>query len=160
MTVTLDGLTTAAWARLYADSNPRPDLRPSICRSSVGQPITGYAGAPLFVGVGDAPGDEPAGPVARLEFSLPVPNPAKLGQSARFHYAVPATLAGGTYELGIYDLSGRLVKKVDSGIAQAGRWSLQWDLRNATGQQVHGGVYFARLSLAGTHLSQKFVILQ
>ena len=46
MTVTLDGLTTAAWARLYADSNPRPDLRPSICRSSVGQPITGYAGAP------------------------------------------------------------------------------------------------------------------
>ena len=46
LTVTLDGVTTTAWARLYANSTPRPDLQPSICRSSVGQPITGYPGAP------------------------------------------------------------------------------------------------------------------
>jgi hypothetical protein len=121
---------------------------------------TGYAGAPLFVGVDDDPDGGPAGPVAQLEFALPVPNPARMGQAARFQFGVPAPLAGATYELGIYDLSGRLVQRVDTGIAQAGRFSLQWDLRNAAGRPVSGGVYFARFSLAGRHLSQKFVVLQ
>ena len=71
-----------------------------------------------------------------------------------------ATHAGATYELDIYDLSGRRVQRVDSGIAQAGRFSLQWNLRNAVGRPVEGGVYFARLTVGGTSLKQKFVVLQ
>lgn len=44
--ISLGGLTTAAWARVYIPGDARPDRQPSICRSSVGQPITAYAGAP------------------------------------------------------------------------------------------------------------------
>jgi len=44
--VSLGGLATAAWARVYIPGDPRPDRQPSICRSSVDVPITAYAGAP------------------------------------------------------------------------------------------------------------------
>jgi hypothetical protein len=121
---------------------------------------TGFASAPLFVGVGDEPGDGPQGNVAQLEFGLPMPNPTRPGAGTRFHFAIPATHAGATYELDIYDLSGRRVQRVDSGIAQAGRFSLQWNLRNAAGRPVEGGVYFARLTVGGKSLQQKFVVLQ
>jgi hypothetical protein len=47
--VMLGGVATTAWARLYVPGDPRPDRQPSICRSSVGQPITAYAGAPAVL---------------------------------------------------------------------------------------------------------------
>lgn len=49
MALGLGGLPTAAWARLYSGDDSRPDRRPSLCRSSVGQPITAYAGAPAVL---------------------------------------------------------------------------------------------------------------
>jgi hypothetical protein len=119
---------------------------------------TGFASAPLFVGVGDGPGGA-GGIVADVEFSQPAPNPSRLSAGPRFDFAVPATLAGARYELAIYDLSGRRVQLVDAGPARAGRFSLAWNLRDADGRPVDGGVYFARFSLAGRHLTRKLVVL-
>jgi hypothetical protein len=47
--VMLGGVAATAWARRYVPGDPRPDRQPSICRSSVGQPITAYAGAPAVL---------------------------------------------------------------------------------------------------------------
>jgi len=121
---------------------------------------TGFSGAPLFVGVGDEAGGGAAGAIARLEFSAPSPNPSRLGQGARFGFAVPVGLAGSRYTLTIHDLSGRVVQTVDTGVAKAGRYSLQWNLRDGRGRPVEGGVYFARFSLGGQALSRKLVVLQ
>jgi hypothetical protein len=120
---------------------------------------TGYASAPLFVGVGEGPGGAGGGIVA-LEFAPPSPNPSRRSLGSRLEFAVPATLAGGRYELAIYDLSGRRVQLVDAGQAKAGRYALTWDLRDASGRPVDGGVYFARFSLGGRHLTRKLVVLQ
>ncbi len=119
---------------------------------------TGYAHAPLFLGVGDGPGA--GAPVAELEFAPPAPNPARHTAGPRFEFAVPSLLAGGRYELAIFDLSGRRVRLVDAGEAQPGRFSLAWDLRDAQGRPVDGGVYFARFSLAGRHVTRKLVVLE
>ncbi len=122
---------------------------------------TGFASSPVFVGVGDGPGTGPGAAVATLEFALPSPNPVRAGLGgSRMEFAVPAMLAGSRYELAVYDLTGRRVKLVNSGVAAAGRFSLQWDLRDAKGRPVDGGVYFARLSLAGKHITHKMVVLQ
>ncbi len=121
---------------------------------------TGFASAPLFVGVGDGPGGS-GGPVADLEFAAPSPNPTHTARDgARFEFAVPAKLAGGRYELDVFDLSGRRVKLVDAGVAAAGRFSVRWDLRDASGRPVDGGVYFARLSLGARRVTHKLVVLQ
>lgn len=118
---------------------------------------TGSATAPLFVGVDDGTSD--AGhSISALEFSMPSPNPA-VGKS-RMWFAVPSTLGGSSYELSIYDLNGRRVRMVQSGIARPGRFSLEWDLRDESRRAVNGGVYFARLTVGGRSVSRKLVVVQ
>jgi len=121
---------------------------------------TGFASAPLFVGVDDGPATGP-GAVRTLEFAPPSPNPMRTGSSAAtLDLAVPSAMAGGQYDLSIFDLSGRRVKRVDSGLAPVGRFSLKWDLRDEKGRPVDGGVYFVRFTLGGKSVSHKLVVLQ
>jgi hypothetical protein len=116
---------------------------------------TGLASSVLYLGVDDKT-DDP-GAVRELEFAPPAPNPA-FGR-ARLFFGIPSTLAGGTYELSIYDLGGRRVRRVDQGAARAGRFSLEWDLRDDASQTVRGGVYFARFTLGGKSVTHKLVVV-
>jgi hypothetical protein len=117
---------------------------------------TGFSGAPLYVGAVDD-GPLAGGAVASLEFASPSPNPAHGG--TRMWFGIPATQVGQSFELAIYDLGGRRVRLVESGIAPAGRFSLQWDLRDASRKPVQGGVYFARFTVGGQSLTRKLVVL-
>jgi hypothetical protein len=122
---------------------------------------TGFASAPLFLGVDDGPVAGGTGAISTLQFAPPSPNPMRSSASvATMELAVPSTMSGGDYDLSIYDLSGRRVKRVDSGIAPVGRFSLKWDLRDDRGRPVDGGVYFVRFSLAGKSVTHKLVVLQ
>jgi len=134
---------TAAWPQFHHDARR-----------------TGFSGAPLFVGVDDGGGDGGT-PARALEFAPPGPNPAQ--NKTRLWFGIPADLVGQTYELAIYDLGGRRVRLVDSGIARPGRFSLEWDLRDENRRAVEGGVYFARFTVGGAggrSLSRKLVVLQ
>lgn len=51
LAVTLGGVAETAWARLYSEGEAREDRRPMLCRSSVGQPIVGYPGAPAVLDI-------------------------------------------------------------------------------------------------------------
>ena len=117
---------------------------------------TGFSGSKLYVGGVD---DGPLGgsPVASLEFALPAPNPAH--SSTRMWFGIPAARVGQAYELAIYDLGGRRVQVVDRGMAPAGRFTVQWDLRDASRRPVGGGVYFARFTVGGQSLTRKLVVL-
>jgi uncharacterized repeat protein (TIGR01451 family) len=117
---------------------------------------TGNYNSPLFVGVDDPAPGAGAG-ISTLEFSRPAPNPA--GSPTRMWFGIPAAMAGQHYELAIYDLSGRRVRVVDAGLAKAGRFSLQWDLRDEGHSLVRGGVYFARFDIGGSHSTHKLVVL-
>jgi uncharacterized repeat protein (TIGR01451 family) len=116
---------------------------------------TGFSNSVLYLGVDDSVEDP--GAVRTLEFAPPAPNPA-VGR-ARLWFGIPSTLAGGTYELSIYDLGGRRVRRVDSGAARAGRFSLEWDLRDDAARTVNGGVYFARFTLGGKSVTRKLVVV-
>lgn len=130
---------TAAWPQFHHDARR-----------------TGFASAPNFVGVDETdPGNQP---VTALEFAAPSPNPSRT--TSRMWFGIPAGLAGQSYEFSIYDLNGRRVKRVDTGSARAGRFSLKWDLRDESGRNVEGGVYFARFTVGGKSLSRKMVVLQ
>ncbi|MFN8547356.1 MAG: FlgD immunoglobulin-like domain containing protein [Candidatus Eisenbacteria bacterium] len=69
------------------------------------------------------------------------PNPATAG-STHILYRLPA----GNVSLGIYDLSGRLVRQLTSGTFAGGVADVKWDGTDANGKNVGMGIYFVRLS--------------
>jgi len=113
---------------------------------------TGLASGPTLVGV------PPADPLpTRLEFAAPAPNPVK--SMTRFSWAIPASHAGETFDVSVFDLSGRRVQTLASGRAAAGRYSAQWDRRDAGGSRVGGGMYFVRFHIGGTNDTRKMIVM-
>jgi uncharacterized repeat protein (TIGR01451 family) len=119
---------------------------------------TGYALTPVPSDVEDGGGEEPAATFAAVELGPPAPNPAQGG--TRLWYGVPAGRAGARLDLAIYDLSGRRVRTLEQGIARSGRYSAQWDLRDASGAPAGPGVYFARLATGPEVCTRKVIVVR
>jgi hypothetical protein len=84
------------------------------------------------------------------------PNPFRPKTSV--HYDVPVR---GTVDLAIYDVAGRRVRTLLKGEPHApGTYGLPWDGRSDQGDPVAGGVYFARVEVAGETASAKMVLLK
>ncbi len=75
--------------------------------------------------------------VTTLAFSLPLPSPVTLR---------------------IYDATGRVVASLLDGNPAAGPHEVRWDGRDAGGQDVAQGVYFARIE-AGAHAATESVVV-
>jgi hypothetical protein len=77
-------------------------------------------------------------------------------------FATYGGLGGGTgeAEVGIYDLSGRLVRELAHGSYQAGVQRVLWDGRGGVGVQVPNGVYFIRSVSAGHAERLKVVVMR
>jgi len=67
--------------------------------------------------------------------------------------------------LTIYDMAGRLVRRLDLGFQEAGTYlqrdrAIYWDGRTQSGEQVASGTYFYTLKTAGYVSTQKMIILK
>lgn len=92
-------------------------------------------------------------PVPRAELSTPVPSPFRY--QAAINYNLPS--AGGA-SLGVYDLTGKLVKTLVSGNLPAGTGEVTWNRTDDAGRSVAPGVYLCRLQAKRTNLSCKLVV--
>lgn len=94
----------------------------------------------------------PVNEAMRLESGAP--NPFRVRTSIR--YTVPKAGMG---EMGIYDVSGRMVKRVmrKSWLA-AGGGSIIWDATDESGSRVAPGVYMYRMQLNGESKTQRIVV--
>jgi hypothetical protein len=72
-------------------------------------------------------------------------------------FALPHTAA---VRLAIFDVSGRRVRELVSGVESGGTHDVIWDLRDEQGQQLPAGVCFARLDVEGQALSTKVVTVR
>ena len=115
---------------------------------------TGLASSPVFL---DAPNPGTQLAPLTIELSPPEPNPAR--DRMRVHWAVPASLAGSELDLGVYDLAGRRLATLASGVARSGRFDADWDLR-ASGGRIGNGIYFLRFRLGAAAVSQKLVVMR
>lgn len=79
-----------------------------------------------------------------LAFAAPSPNPAR--GPVRFAFA---TAAAGPADLGVFDASGRLVRRLWSGALPAGSHARAWDGADDAGRPLPPGVYLARLRAGG-----------
>lgn len=68
------------------------------------------------------------------------------------------TPQAGHVSLEVFDLAGRRVRTLETGVREAGSWVVPWDGRDAGGRSVASGVYFARFATdAGTSV-RKIVV--
>ena len=83
------------------------------------------------------------------------PNPFSGGTSVAFSLAQTQPV-----ELGIYDLSGRLVRSLQRGQLAPGAYHFEWNGRDAGGRHAAAGVYFVRLDTSARQLEAKLVKLR
>ena len=85
-------------------------------------------------------GVAPATPAAGIELFAPIPNPS--ASAIRMDFALPTATNA---DLSVFDVSGRRLTTLVHGEQPAGRKSVTWDGRKASGDRVPPGLYFARL---------------
>jgi hypothetical protein len=83
----------------------------------------------------------PFNPATKLTFDVP-------GQGAR-----PVTV-------GVYDVSGRLVRELLNGAVDPGQYTLPWDGRGANRQVLAAGVYFFRVTIGNQVLNEKVTLVK
>jgi hypothetical protein len=94
---------------------------------------------------------EEAPAAIRLEQNYP--NPFNPSTTIAYNLPGPSIV-----ELRVYDVSGRLVRTLQNGIAGEDRHEVVWDGRDDSGRAVASGVYFYRL-VAGTHSETRKMLL-
>ncbi|MGD8396186.1 MAG: FlgD immunoglobulin-like domain containing protein, partial [Candidatus Eiseniibacteriota bacterium] len=81
----------------------------------------------------------PGLPAARLSFDLAADSPVRLG---------------------LFDVTGHLVRQLHDGALAAGRHTIAWNGRDAGGDLVPSGVYVARLEVAWGVETGKVLVLR
>jgi hypothetical protein len=98
-------------------------------------------------------GSSISAPVLGLVMSVR-PNPA----SERIGIFVDATMSD-IVTVEVFDLSGRLVRRLYSGRAPAGAIRLEWDRKNDREHRVASGTYFVRAKSLGAAATSKAIVL-
>lgn len=90
-------------------------------------------------------------------FSLKVlsPNPLKGPVTLSFDVAKTANIS-----LKIYDVSGRTMADLASGVYNPGRYTLRWDGKNGSGSLISEGIYFIEYRAGEFKTVKKIVILR
>ena len=63
-------------------------------------------------------------------------------------------------DLEVYDINGRLVRRLVDGPVEAGEHEVRWDGKDASGANVASGIYFCRLAADGHEETTKITILR
>jgi hypothetical protein len=113
--------------------NASPLSNVVMVQTPVGGPIAGRSGIALAIG--------------RQPTRLPI----------SFYWQAAPGGEGGEQIIRVYDLSGRMRKAIGVGAGLGG--VVQWDGRDARGERLPAGVYFARLVSGSFHAQTRIVLL-
>jgi len=94
---------------------------------------------------------------APKEMALHANYPNPFNPRTTIHYSLPQAMS---VRLVIYDVSGRLVRKLVDRVQDAGDRAVSWDGRDERGLSVGSGVYIYRLEAGGTTLARKMSLLK
>jgi hypothetical protein len=86
------------------------------------------------------------------------PNPFNAGTTIVFD--IPVQLQQTNASIEVFDLSGRVIKVLWQGIAQAGRHQVYWNGMDAAGRMTASGVYFYRLRTDQYSETKRMIMLK
>jgi len=95
--------------------------------------------------------------MAALEIEAAAPNPFR--NTTRFVYYVGDT-GGQAVELGIYDITGRRIRKLLTANLPSGPHEISWDGRDDNGRGVNNGVYFVNGRVGPDRVSSTLTLLK
>jgi spore coat protein A len=81
------------------------------------------------------------------------PNPFSSGTNISFYLPGEENVV-----LNVYDLNGKIVKQLASGLLDAGNHTIEWDGMSNGGQQLPDGLYIYQLQAGETLLSDQIII--
>jgi hypothetical protein len=97
------------------------------------------------------PGEAPA---VRLTLAQNQPNPFRAG--TQIHFGLPETES---VRLDVFDVTGRLVRRLVDGTLQAGDHAVEWDGRANGRTSLPSGVYLYRLEAGGEVAQRRMLLL-
>jgi hypothetical protein len=115
--------------------------------------------APVTMAVAGAPEPQSAmsavlGTPARTAFHEPRPNPFRGETALQFFLAEPQAVG-----FGIYDVAGRLLRRIEPAAFGVGTHALVWDGRDDRGKVAPAGLYFVRLDGETLRATRKVIHL-
>ncbi|HXV14880.1 MAG TPA: FlgD immunoglobulin-like domain containing protein [Candidatus Krumholzibacteria bacterium] len=93
--------------------------------------------------------------VPSVVLSLGQNSPNPFNESTSFGITLPERA---DVDVSVYDVSGRRVATIASGVRDAGDYDLDWNGTDDAGRRVAAGVYFYRLEAGGRTLTRKLVL--
>jgi hypothetical protein len=93
---------------------------------------------------------------ADVGLAQPVPDPAS--DFTRLSFGFSPAQAGIPYTLAAYDISGRRVRTIMSGVAAAGGLAVNWDLHSDSNGALSPGIYFVRLNVGSDQYVRQVMI--
>jgi hypothetical protein len=134
--------------------------------ASAGQPVAGSASGGSYTLIGGFEVPRSAGPTSIHDVPLPgAPLPLAIHRALPNPTTGPSTIVYdlpvvGRLALGVYDVGGRLVRRLESAPAAPGRHAFAWDGRDREGSPVATGLYFLRLDTDLGEHTEKLVVLR
>jgi len=144
----LNGETLDAAVRSFLDQDANPDSTYAYKIGSL-DPFGRETLIGPFAYLGKGSG------APRVALEARTPNPFR--GSVELTYALPKR---GFVALQIHDLSGRSVRKLVSGVTEAGIWTATWDGRDDGGRDQASGVYLCKLDVGSERRSLKLTLLR
>jgi len=86
----------------------------------------------------------------RFNLGKPYPNPFNPTTSITYDVATDCEI-----EIAIFDIKGRLIEKLVSGVVQAGYYEIQWNAKSQA-----SGIYFLRMVTPESAMTQKLIIMK
>jgi len=102
----------------------------------------------------DCPSDAPSPPGALLGLRN-IPNPFNPSTMIVFELAT-----GGLVQLRVFDIGGRMVRRLMESDLSSGRHEVLWNGRDDAGRALPGGVYLYQLMSSGESVSHRTVLLK
>ena len=147
-------LTDQEWLNTYQAVSLRPDWV-NLYLADV-QGLSKGPGNNLITGIKD--NNKPINGPQDFQLLQNYPNP--FNPNTVISFTVPGNMSGNNVELTVYDIQGRLVKKLVNDKLPAGNYLLKWEGTNDYGKKVVSGVYFCRGKINNKTITLKMVLLK
>lgn len=148
----------SAWMRVSLTAGPVTDDFPwagSATAVNAGGAFAGGETEDYPVSILSATGVVPPALTDQVQLAAVSPNPTRSGADVRYSLPRPADI-----RLAVYDLAGRQVSALESGVQAAGEHLARWNGRDASGVESPAGLYFVRLHVEGRDLSRTVIRLR
>ena len=92
-----------------------------------------------------------------LKFSLSQNFPNPFNPTTNIEFSIPEK---SFVSLKIYDMNGKLVRRLSNGTKNQGRYLATWDAKNEFGFKVASGVYFYKLQTSNNVVTKKMLLMK